>query len=163
AAVQKILDEGNQLLQAKKPQEALAAADRALAAAREAKDATGEARAQRARGILLQETGRTGEALAARREAAEAWQRAGRGPGENEALASAALLLSLAGKEEDAKPLLGRTLNLGRAESKRPLAAAGAMSQEGGAFEQRGRLPAARELFRASLAIREKLVGPEGD
>jgi len=92
AAVQRWLNEVEQLMKAKQPPEALVAADRALAAAREAQDPVGEAQAPRARAQVLQHLGRTAEAIAGWREAAAAWARAGDGPGRIEALAEAGLL-----------------------------------------------------------------------
>ncbi len=158
-AVVTILEEANLLLQAKKPQEALAAADRALAAAREAKDAPGEARAHRARGLALGGLERPEEAAAAWQTTAAAWGRAGDGPGRVEALAQAGLLL--AGRQSESAPrLLEQALALGEAEMQRPLAAAAALDAAGRALAERGRLPEARRFFLAGLALRLK-TAPE--
>src|SRR5437867_3908324 len=73
-----------------------------------------------------------------------------------QALASAALVLSLAGREEAAKPLFDRAVELGRTESGRPLAAAGALHACGVRAAEL-RLPdAARQLVEAALAIRHQ-------
>src|SRR5262245_28552172 len=62
ATVQKILDEAAQLTKEKQPQEARAAADRALTVAKDSKDAVGEAQAHRARGQTLQSLNKNEEA-----------------------------------------------------------------------------------------------------
>src|SRR5262249_29896121 len=80
-AVQSILDEAARLAKAKQPQEALAAADRARAAAQAVKDSIGEAQAQQSRALALQELHQTEAAVAVWREAAAAWERVGDGPG----------------------------------------------------------------------------------
>src|SRR4051812_13737199 len=71
-AVQKLLGEAAQLVREQKPSEALAVAERALAAARAATDIPGEARAHRARATALQTLKRDGEAVTAWRDAASA-------------------------------------------------------------------------------------------
>src|SRR5437868_14569582 len=61
AEVQKLLGEANQLLQGKQVVEALSVVERALSAAQDARDPVGEARAQRGRAILFDQSGRTKE------------------------------------------------------------------------------------------------------
>jgi CHAT domain-containing protein/Tfp pilus assembly protein PilF len=156
AAVQKILDEAAQWTLAKQPQEALQAADRARMVAAQTKDWIGEAQAYRERALILQSLGRTTEALAAWREAAAAWARADDAPGSVEAQASAGLLLA-AGKPAEAAQLFAQALALGKAESKRPLAVAHALTAAGRSIGDRGNLNQAREFFSAALAIQERI------
>src|SRR5437660_1333744 len=115
--------QANRLAAASQRPEALAAVERALTTARESGDRVGEARAHRGRALFLARLGRGDEGVAAWREAAAAWERVGDGPGQVEALAAAAGLLE-AQKPREAEPLTARALALGRAEIKRPLAAA---------------------------------------
>jgi tetratricopeptide (TPR) repeat protein len=158
AAVQKVLDEVAALAKEKKAAEALAAADRVLAIAREAKDAPGEALAQVARGEQLEALNRREEAAPAWKEAAAAWERAGDGPGRIQALCRQALLLSMVGKESEADILLNAALNAGETERQRPVAAAFELNQGAVAFFRRGSPNAARRLFLATFGIQEKLA-----
>jgi CHAT domain-containing protein len=157
AAVQQLVDEAVQLLQAKSPQESLAASDRALRAAKGAQDWAGQAAAQRARARVLEKLGPIEEAAATWREAARAWERVSDGPGQIEALAAAGLLL-VSRIEMEANQLFEQAVAVGQAESKRPLAAAQALHTAGTAVHGRGRLAPARAFFSAAFAIREKLA-----
>src|SRR5207244_10493687 len=92
AAVQALLDEAVALAKEKKTEEALRAADRALAAAKDARDSAGEARAHRERALRLEELKRLSEAVEAWGAAAVAWEKIGDGPGRVEALAMQSVL-----------------------------------------------------------------------
>src|SRR5207244_2128460 len=95
--------------------------------------------------------------LAAWRDAAAAWQRAGDGPGQIEALCAQALLLIRA-KPLEARLALDGAVAAGKAEVRRPLAAAAALHQAGIDLYMR-RLPAEpRALLDAALGIREHLA-----
>src|SRR5207249_4393917 len=107
-----------------------AAADRALAAARAAGDAVGEAQAQRERALRLQELDRAAEAGVAWKEAAAAWTKTGDGPGQVEALAGQALL-ALRNDPEKRRALLRQAMEVAQAEKKRPLAAASGLNDFG--------------------------------
>jgi CHAT domain-containing protein/tetratricopeptide (TPR) repeat protein len=155
AAVQKLLDEAARLGRARQTSEALQAADRALAAAREAGDAAGEARGQQERARELEASGRTDEAVAAWRAAAEAWERAGDGSERARMLAAAGLLL-VATKTDEADGLFAQAAAAGLAETRRPLSASGALNAAGAACFSRRRLVQARALGSAALAILEK-------
>jgi CHAT domain-containing protein/Tfp pilus assembly protein PilF len=116
-------------------QEALQSADRALALARELRDAAGEAAAHRARARALERLERHPDAVTAWREAAAAWERGGDGPGRIEALG--AVLRLQAG--EGAPVVLEQVLALARAETRRPVAAAGALQDAGVLLYRAGR------------------------
>jgi CHAT domain-containing protein/Tfp pilus assembly protein PilF len=137
------------------PQEALDASERALAAAREARDAPGEAAAQQVRGVSLERLGRREDAVAAYREAAAAWERAGDGPGEIEALGAAARLL-IPQREAEARELVGRLAALARTEQRRPRAAAAALNATGVQLYRAGRPQHTLALQRAAVEILEK-------
>src|SRR5262249_43508528 len=83
-AVAQVLTESERLQQARQHNQALQTADRALAAALEAKDLAGEALSHAARASALVQLGREAEAVAAWQAAADAWGRAGEGPSEIE-------------------------------------------------------------------------------
>jgi CHAT domain-containing protein len=156
AGVRKLLEEGSQLGQSRQFAEAVKAGDRALAAAREARDAAGEAWAHRLRARALEDLGQAGEAAEAWRETAAAWERMGNGPEQILALAGAARLLPVE-KAGEADALIARAVAVGRAETQRPRAAAQAFSSAGRDAYQRRRLGQAATLLRATLSLREKL------
>src|SRR5262249_10122551 len=92
-AVATLLAESEHLQQTTQHNEALQAADRAMAAAFEAKALAGEALRHSGRASALVQLGRKVEAVAAWQAAADAWGRAGEGPSQIEPLVSAALQL----------------------------------------------------------------------
>src|SRR5947209_19848255 len=94
AAVQKLLEEADQFMKSKKVPEALQVADQALAVAWQEKDQVGEALVHRSRARALQDLNRMEEAVAAWLNMTSAWQRAGDGPGQLEALTSVGMLLA---------------------------------------------------------------------
>jgi hypothetical protein len=123
AAVRALLEEADGLREAGRRVPALAAVARGLAAARTARDPAGEAWAHQRRAQLLDTPGRRGEAAAAWEEAAAAWGRAGDGPSQIQTLLLVGALLP---PEQGPKAirLFERAVELGRAERKRPQAAA---------------------------------------
>jgi CHAT domain-containing protein/tetratricopeptide (TPR) repeat protein len=155
--VQQFLDQANQAAKAGQLEAALKACDQALATARAGSDQVGEARAHRGRALFLTRLHREAEAAQAWNEASAAWKRAGDGPGQVEALAAAALLL-IQEQPAAAGQLLEQALAVVRAESRRPLAAAGAVSSAGTGFYLRDRLREAELLERAALGLQEKLA-----
>jgi CHAT domain-containing protein/tetratricopeptide (TPR) repeat protein len=155
AGIQSILDEAGRLQQARKLPEALEASARALTAAREAKDAAGEAGAQRLRALLYQELQQTEEARAAWAAAAAAWEQAKDGPRRVEALAAQALLL-IGDKPEEGRKLLGEAVAVAQAETRRPLAAAEFLDRFAGECYHQRRLVEARILWQAVLTIQQK-------
>jgi CHAT domain-containing protein/Tfp pilus assembly protein PilF len=154
-AVQTLLDDAKTHLTAQRPAEALAAAERGLAAASAEKDGAGEAQAQRLRARALSTLNRSEEALAAWEGAASAWALTGDGPGQVEALAAMATQLD-AKQPDKAAALRGQALKLGQSESRRPLAAAQALQNAGHAYYDRRALDKARELFLVALSLRER-------
>jgi CHAT domain-containing protein/Tfp pilus assembly protein PilF len=157
AAAQRILAEAAERLQAQKPLEALQAAERARAAAREGADPAGEAQAHALRARALEAANRAGEALVAWRDAAAACERAGDGPGRVEALAAAGLLLVRPNPAE-ADALFTVAVAAGRAEAMRPLAAAQALYAAASALFRQRRLAPTLTLAAAALAIRERFA-----
>jgi CHAT domain-containing protein/tetratricopeptide (TPR) repeat protein len=122
-AVAPVLTESERLQQARQHNEALQTADRALAAALEAKDPAGEALSHSARASALVQLGRKAEAVAAWQAAADAWGRAGEGPSQIESLVSAALQL-WAIDNAQARKLLEGALQVAKQERQRGFAAA---------------------------------------
>lgn len=90
-AVQVSLDEADRLLGERKPQEALIAAERALAAS--GLDLAGQARAQTLRARSFEALERTEDALEAWRRADESWQRLDAVPERIEAICGQAVLV----------------------------------------------------------------------
>src|SRR5262249_43191281 len=125
-AVVALLDDGDRLLGEKKFEEALAAAQRALAAAEGARDDPGRAAAQRMRGRSLEALERAGDAGEAWTQAAALWGHLGAGPEAIEALGRKALGLD----RDDAQvaALVEQALGLAKKEMARPLAAASSLS-----------------------------------
>jgi hypothetical protein len=78
-------------------------------------------------------------------------------PGQLAALARAALLLA-PGRRAEAEALMGQAITVGRAERKRPRAAAAALDAAGQAGYDHRRLDQAHVLWTAALAIQEKLA-----
>ena len=129
-AVATLLAEGERLHQAMQHEEALQAADRALAAALEAGDLAGEALSHSAQAAALVELGLKVEAVAAWQAAAGAWERANEGQGQIEPLVSAALdLLAIDGQQ--ARQLLARALRVGKVERQRRFATADTLQRSG--------------------------------
>ena len=157
AAVQKLLDEAVSLGKEKKTEEALRAADRALAAAKETKDSAGEARAHRERALRLEELKRLSEAVGAWAEAAVAWERVGDGPGRVEALAMQSLL-SIDESVGRVREPLSQAVALTRAEKTRPLAAAKQLSDSARAFAVRQKLEEARQAYDTALKSQEEIA-----
>ena len=122
-AVATLLAESERLQQATQHDEALQAADRAMATAVEAKDLAGEALSHSARASALVQLGRKAEAVSAWQEAADAWGRAGEGPSQIEPLVSAALQL-WAIDNAQARKQLERALRVAKEEHQRGFAAA---------------------------------------
>lgn len=156
AAVKTLLDDAAKALQANKPEDTLKVAEQALAAARDAKDAAGEASALRSKALSLTRLNRAEDAAESWKLAAEAWDRAGDGPGQVEALGDAGALLIVA-KPEEAKGLLDRALSQAKLETKRPLAAAAALHAAGVAMYNQARLVEPGALWKLALSIRERL------
>lgn len=106
-------------LEARRYPEALQAADRALEAARAGPSRAGEAHAQRTRARALLPIGRAEEAAGAWRLAAQAWERAGDGPGPAQALAYSSLL-SVPAERAEAASALASALSSPSASDARP-------------------------------------------
>ena len=117
------LAESERLQQATQHNEALLAADRAMAAALEAKDLAGEALSHSARASALVQLGRKAEAMAAWQAAADVWGRAGEGPSQIEPLVSAALQVWTIDNAQ-ARKQLERALQVAKEEHQRGFAAA---------------------------------------
>ena len=163
-AVATLLAENERLQQARRHEEALQTADRALAAALEAVDLPGEGLSHSARAASLRALGRKAEAVAAWQAAAGAWERANEGQGQIEPLVSAALdLLAIDGQQ--ARQLLARALRVGKVERQRRFATADTLQRSGmrlQAFElsQLATAEDARAFLSAADALRhEATVG----
>lgn len=157
AAVQKLIDQANQFLQARQPQEALKVMEQALATARQTADPVGQAYSLHLRAIVLQMSSRNEEALASWRAAAVSWRQIGYSPGQVEALARAALILARA-RPAEATALLRQALSLGKAETRRPRAAAVALSTQARAIFELRWLGPARAFWETARAIQERLA-----
>jgi tetratricopeptide (TPR) repeat protein len=155
AEVEKMLAEASRLAGAKQPLDSLKAADQALEAARQTRDAAGAALAQQARVRALQDLERKDEALAAWQDAAGLWARARDTPEEITALVQAGLLC-VADKNSEAERLFAEGLSVGKIETQRPIALAQAMHDSGVAILLQGLEPMAMEYLTAALAMREK-------
>ena len=160
AIVQTLLDEAAKKRAARRFEEGLQATDRALAAAKQAKDTVGEAGARRERALSLGALNRVEGvegAISAWRETVSAWERVDDGPGRVEALAQwAALLVDT--KPEEATRLLALAQSLATAETKRPLAAARATASGAGLFYNR---PLAKVLYADSCTTQtSRVVAP---
>ena len=123
-------------------EEALQAADRAMAAAVDGKDLAGKALSHSARASTLVRLGRNAEAVAAWQAATDAWARAGEGPSQIEPLVSAALQL-WAIDNAQARKQLERALQVAKEEHQRGFAAAD-------------------ELDRAAIQLRALQAQPSG-
>jgi CHAT domain-containing protein len=162
-AVATLLAEGDKLHQAMQNQEALQAADRALATALQAGDLAGEALSHSARAAALLGLKRKAEAVGAWHESAGAWERAGEGPSQIEPLVSAALHLWTVDNAQGRK-LLERALQVANKERQRAFAAAEALDQAAtrlGALEPlpSGTAAVAGEFLSAAAGIRLGKVG----
>jgi CHAT domain-containing protein/tetratricopeptide (TPR) repeat protein len=155
--VQMLLDEAIRLTRIKEFPGALKAGDRALAAARSARDQVGQAQAQEACARALEGLRRPREAMEAWRAAVEAWAQTGDGPGQVGALLGAALL-QVKGNTADAEALFAQALGLAQTEARRPLAAALAIHTAANDLFGQGEVARARQFWAAALAIREKLI-----
>ena len=154
-SVQKLLDEATAYVPAKRSEEALASAERALARARSENDEAGVAQAQKLRAQALSALNRSEEALSAWEAAAAAWARVGDGPGQIEALSAMAAQLDVEQRDKAAR-LRAQALKLARSESRRPLAAAQASQVAGQIYFDRQELSKAREFWLVALPIRER-------
>ncbi len=153
--IQKMLDDASSLLKSHEPGKAIEAALSAIDGARRQGDRAGEAAAHSLRAKALQELNRRDEAIGEWRAAEAAAGLAGDTPARIQALASAALLLARAGKGDEAKEAIGRAVALGKTESRRPLAAAGALHATGMLFYNNERDTEATEVLEAAIEIRE--------
>jgi CHAT domain-containing protein/tetratricopeptide (TPR) repeat protein len=137
--------------------EVVAETERAIKAAREARDPAGEARILWARAEALEKQDRPAEAAVAEQAAAAAWDRAGYGPGKALSLAQSAILL-LPTNPARGNELLAQAVAAARSESMRPLTSARVMDVAGRTLYQKGFFPQARQCFLGALAIRERLL-----
>jgi CHAT domain-containing protein/Tfp pilus assembly protein PilF len=156
AAVQSLLDDSARLAKENKAEEALQAAERAVSVAGEAKDVVGEALAQRERALRLAELKRPAEAQEAWGQAGMRWKMVGDGPGQVEALAMQALLLTVE-RAADARALLNQAVVLAQAEKTRPQAAARQLNELGKSLEDVRKPDDALEVYKAALAIQEEI------
>jgi CHAT domain-containing protein/tetratricopeptide (TPR) repeat protein len=162
-AVASLLAECEKLQQAKQHEEALQAADRALAAAVEAKDLAGEALSHSGRASALVQLGRKAEAVAAWQAAGDAWGRAGEGPSQIEPLVLAALQL-WATDNAQARKQLERALQVAKEEHQRGFAAADELDQAATRLRALETLPSgtpavAEEFLSAAAGVRLGKVG----
>lgn len=158
-----LLAESERLQQATQYNEALQAADRAMAAALEAKDLAGEALSHSARASALIQLGRKTEAVAAWQAAADAWGRAGEGPSQIEPLVSAALEL-WAVDNAQARKQLERALQVAKEERQRSFAAADELDRAATRLRALNALPSgtlavAEEFLSAAAGVRLGKVG----
>ena len=159
-AVASVLAEAEGLRQTVHNEEALAAADRALAAALKAGDPAGEALSDSARASALESLGRAAEAAAAWQAAAGAWERAGDGPSQIQPLVWAGLYF-LAVDSAQGRQLLARALLVGKVERQRRFAAADAFDRAATQIHaadpaQLRTAPNAEEFARAAVALRHE-------
>jgi CHAT domain-containing protein/Tfp pilus assembly protein PilF len=136
---------------------ALAAADRALAAARQGADSAGEAQAHRMRALQLVKIERASDALAAWREAETAWKQAGDGPGQVEALGLQVALVTRSNGEQGGG-LLRRTIVLAEAESRRPLATVRALIDVARALNDRSLYGEMQQVCESALQIARRVA-----
>jgi CHAT domain-containing protein/tetratricopeptide (TPR) repeat protein len=156
-AVQAVLTEGDRLLGEKKPDEALAAAERALAAATNSRDTAGQAYARMLRARACEARNRPDDAITAWSESAGLWEKLGAGPERIEALCAQALSL-IRSDPAGAASLVEQAVALTSKEKTRPLAAASSLDAAAEAARRAGLLDIAGQLASAGLAIREKLA-----
>ncbi len=154
-AVQAVLEEVNRLLGEKTPEQALADAERALAAAARGSDVAGQAHAQRLRARCFEALGRPNDALATWRQAAELWERLGAGPEQIEALGAQALIVGHDDPQGAAAPI-DKAASLASEEQARPLAAAAVLNVASESAWRTGRLEIAERFASTGLAITEK-------
>jgi CHAT domain-containing protein/tetratricopeptide (TPR) repeat protein len=154
-AVSRLLDTAQQHVGAGRFAEALAAAERALATARTARDAASEAHAQRERAQILDRLDRTAEAVTAWRAAAAIWERLGDNSRRIEALAQAAVLLPPSDPDES-KRLIEQAIALARAETQQPGAATEALQAAAQTALRRRRIDAAGLLWTTALELDTK-------
>jgi tetratricopeptide (TPR) repeat protein len=153
-AVEDLLTQARDAAAGDQPAKALALADRALDEAKRHGDIPGQAKAHRARARALADLDRDEEALLGWQAAADAWQKAGDGPGQIEALSELAVLLLP--DLERASPYLDRVRAIGEAESRRPLAVAKALWRGDTRLFERIPKEQAQELLEVALAQAEK-------
>jgi CHAT domain-containing protein/Tfp pilus assembly protein PilF len=151
-----LLDESRESLKEQRPEEALAAADRALAAATEAGDQSGLGYAHRARARALEVLDRPHDALAARARALVVWGRLGAQPERIEELCARAMLFVRLQEEQDAAVLVEEAVGLAQSEVFRRLATMRALNDAAEAFWRVWRSREAESLARAALVIGEK-------
>jgi tetratricopeptide (TPR) repeat protein len=156
-AIQKHLEEAEELKGKRDYEGALKQAEAALTLARESHDAVGEACAHRERAIVFEQLQRVDEAVEEWKEAAVGWEALGDGPGRIEALGRAGQLL-LRGKSGEAGALLEQALTLTRKETRRPLAATDALESVGKLIRAQGNQEWPKSMFEAGLAIRSHLA-----
>jgi CHAT domain-containing protein len=162
-AVATLLAESERLQQATQHNEALQTADRAMAAAVEAKDVAGEALSHSARASALVQLGRKVEAVPAWQAAADAWGRAGEGPSQIEPLLSAALQLWVIDNAQ-ARKLLERALQVAKEERQRGFAAADELDRAATRLRALEPLPSgspavAGEFLSTAAAVRLGKIG----
>jgi CHAT domain-containing protein/tetratricopeptide (TPR) repeat protein len=156
-AVQSIVDAAERFLDDDEPDQALAAADRALALATAEEDAEGQAFAQRTRARALDDLDRRDDALEAWQATERAWVRLDAAPERIEALLARAVLLLGRNDEDAAHGLMDEAIRAASQEPYRPLAAADALFLGARALKRGNRhLAESRKLFEESLTIREK-------
>jgi len=155
-AVEALLDEAKELLEAKKPEASLRAAERALAKARETDDAPGLALAHQRGARALEALGRIDEAIVAWQDAASVWESLDAGPEEIEARGAQVLLLVRTGDEGALVAAVKRAVSLTRNENRRLVAAARAGTTGSDQMRRIGRLDAAKRLADAALEVLER-------
>lgn len=156
AAVQVLLEEAGRLLGEKKPEQALATAERALDAAARS-DVAGRAHALRIRARSLETLERFEDSLAAWRETAGLWEQLEAGPERIEALCAQALIVAR-GDPEAAAPLVETAVSLASEERTRPLAAAAALNAAADRARRQSQLLSAQRLSASALAIGETIA-----
>ncbi len=152
-AVRLLLDESARL--SDRPADALAAADRAVTAAREAGDRAGEAGAHARRGTLLETLRRRDEALNAWKQAEAAAETLGDGPARVEALCRQAVLSA---PPERARPLLDAAIRTALSEQQSVRAVAASLYRAGVTLFRASRAREANDLFLAALTLHERAV-----
>ncbi len=153
--VEQMLQEAQHLLEAKKPAESLAEAEKALQAADRADDATGEALSQQARAKALKDLQRIDEASNAWQLAAQNWQKMGDAPGQINALVQAGLLSSPDQKDEAAK-FYAQALALGKSETQHPAPVAQALYDSAFVLQSQGQIETAWDYLTTAIPLWEK-------
>jgi tetratricopeptide (TPR) repeat protein len=154
-SVQNLLDEAAVPARQKQWEETLAVADRAVAAAKAARDLAGQAGGHQVRAQALEGLHRTAGAIAAAGEWAAAWQAAGYVPGQVEALCWRAFTFKEVEPHAE-RGCLAQAAAAGSADTKSPLQTARMFREWGDTFRNADRLFEAEGLYRAALALWEK-------